>query len=88
MQVAFKRAFLKDVERLPPEVRAKIQNIVFVEIPALDRLQHLPGVKKLTGFQSYYRLRIGSYSLGFKYEDGKVTIYRVLHRKEIYKHFP
>jgi len=88
VQVVFKKAFFKDLERLPPNIRSDVQQIVFVQLPTLNHLHNLPNVKKLTGYEHYYRLRIGAYRLGFKYEAGMITVYRVLHRKEIYKYFP
>jgi mRNA interferase RelE/StbE len=88
MQVAFKKTFFKDLQRLPPEIQSKVQQTVFVEIPAIDSLNNLHNAKKLRGFENYYRLRIGVYRLGFKYENSKITFYRILHRKEIYRYFP
>lgn len=83
MQVVF-----KDLQRLPPDMRSKTEHIVFVQMPALTQLHAFPNVKKLEGYKNFYRLRIGAYRLGFKFEVGKVTAYRILHRKEIYKYFP
>lgn len=45
-------------------------------------------MKKLAGQTGAYRLRIGDYRLGFYWEGEKLTLARVLHRKEIYRFFP
>lgn len=34
MQVFFKKVFLKDLERLPSEIKEKTQQTVFIEIPS------------------------------------------------------
>ncbi len=42
-------------------------------------------VKKLTDFSHEYRLRVGDYRVLFECEDGVIVIYRILHRKDVYK---
>jgi len=57
---------------------------IFSKIEALsDDLQG--DVKKLTNFTPEYRLRVGDYRVLFETENDKVTIYRIRHRKEIYR---
>ncbi len=53
----------------------------------MDRLQSdLTGdMKKLTDFTPEYRLRIGRFRVLFEIENKtKITIYRVVHRREAY----
>jgi mRNA interferase RelE/StbE len=91
MQVVFKRTFLKDLERLPPDTRATVEQLVFDQLPAIDsivKLHEIQNLRKLVGFKDHYRLRVGAYRIGFKREQGKVIVCRVLHRKDIYKYFP
>jgi mRNA interferase RelE/StbE len=47
-------------------------------------------VQKLTGYQTYYKIRIGSYRVGLCLDDAAEVIefQRVLHRREIYRRFP
>lgn len=42
-------------------------------------------VKKLTDFTPEYRLRVGDYRVLFETENDKIIIYRIRHRKEVYK---
>ena len=42
-------------------------------------------VKKLTDFTPDYRLRVGNYRVLFALEDNRIVIYRVRHRKDVYK---
>ena len=76
----FKPRALKDVKALPKTAQRRV-------MARIEELQNdLSGdVKKLTSFTPEYRLRVGDYRVLFEVEDGKVVIYRVLHRKDAYK---
>lgn len=88
MKVRFKKAFLKDLEKLPINFRKKIENLVFDEIPRAKEFSDVKNIKKLRGYESFYRVRIGDYRIGFEYKEREIVFYRVLHRKDIYKYFP
>jgi len=61
-----------------------ILKTIFSKIEALsDDLQG--DVKKLTNFTPEYRLRVDDYRVLFETKNDKVTIYRIRHRKEIYR---
>ena len=79
-QIEFKPRALKDCKN----IEKKILNAVFSKIEMLsDDLQG--NVKKLTDFTPEYRLRVGDYRVLFETERDKIIIYRVRHRKEVYK---
>lgn len=42
-------------------------------------------VKKLTNFTPEYRLRVGVYRVLFEVDGGRVVVYRVRHRKDVYR---
>jgi mRNA interferase RelE/StbE len=45
--------------------------------------------KKIEGYETYYRIRIGDYRLGMEAISGReVVLLRFLHRKDIYRYFP
>jgi mRNA interferase RelE/StbE len=48
----------------------------------------IPHLKKLQGFKSVYRIRIGDYRIGIFIDGNTVQFVRVLNRKDIYKYFP
>ena len=63
--------------------------MVFEEIPWLDDISCIKNMKKIRGYNGYYRIRIGVYRIGFKIESGNTIIfYRVKNRNDIYKIFP
>lgn len=53
-----------------------------------SQLSELTSCKKLSGFKTAFRLRFGSYRIGFFYENETMELVRVLNRKDIYKYFP
>lgn len=88
-QVKHKRTFLKELARLPRAVRAEVEEIAFGKAITLDPF--LDGkVEKMTGYQSYYKIRVASYRIGLRIdsEDRSIEFQRALHRKDIYRVFP
>ena len=88
MIVKFKKAFLKDLNKLPEEIKKQVQQIVYIDIPNAIDLLTIRKIKKIKRYGNYYRLKLGNYRIGFEYKDRIATFYRVLHRKDIYKYFP
>ncbi len=89
MNTEYLPSFLKDLKALKstPEF-ASIKALVFEEIPAIPDFEDIRNLKKLKGAEDYYRIRIGDYRIGLRF-DGKTVIFvRVLHRKDIYRYFP
>lgn len=79
-EIRFKPRALKDGKKIPNQELARI----FEKIKALEN--DLSGdVKHLTDFYPEYRLRVGNYRVLFEVEGNDVVIYRIRHRKDIYK---
>ena len=88
MKFEVKKSFLKDLKKInDKKLIEEIKNL-FDIIEKADSLQEIPNVKKLKGFEEFYRVRIGKYRVGIKYNDNEVTFLRILPRKDIYKFFP
>lgn len=80
-RIELKPKVVKDIRTIPKSDATRMAN-------ALEALyDNLQGdVKKLTNFSPEYRLRIGNYRALFEVEKPDlVVIYRIKHRKEIYK---
>lgn len=45
-------------------------------------------IELMKGYPGYYKIRFGDYRVGLHIENDTVIFERVLHRKEIYRHFP
>jgi len=74
---------------LPKEVRRRVEEIAFG-----DDIKHDPfldgRVQKLKGYREYYKIKIGNYRVGLKFdkEKRKIEFCRALHRRDMYRQFP
>ncbi len=87
MNVIADKKVAKDLKGLPSAVKLKV-NKIHKALTLANTLEGFPGCKKLKGYSSTYRIRIGDYRIGLFYEDNVISISRVIHRKDIYKGFP
>ncbi|MCK4577964.1 MAG: type II toxin-antitoxin system RelE/ParE family toxin [Candidatus Marinimicrobia bacterium] len=79
-EIVFKPKSLKDCKKISKPQLERIFN--HVEEMSIN----LKGdVKRLTNFTPEYRLRVGDYRILFEIDDNKIIIYRIRHRKEVYK---
>ena len=84
-QIIFKRSAQKDIRRIPQS----ILQFIYEHIEALATNPLPPGVKPVSGYDNYYRIRIGQYRVIYELSTSIRIIFiaRVGHRKDIYKHF-
>ncbi len=61
---------------------------VIKTVESAAALSDVPNLKKMSGAGGYYRVRIGDYRIGLFVEGEEVEFVRVLHRKDMYRHFP
>ncbi|MDQ3111631.1 MAG: type II toxin-antitoxin system RelE/ParE family toxin [Bacteroidota bacterium] len=88
MEVLFHKKFLKDLAGLPSDFRKRIEKEAFENFPAAKSLRDIPGAEKMHGYKNYYKIRFGNYSPDFQVHGNTLILERVMHRKEIYRHFP
>ncbi|CAD5266939.1 MULTISPECIES: type II toxin-antitoxin system RelE/ParE family toxin [unclassified Imperialibacter] len=89
MTIEFDKSFAKSLDKIKNKsLYAKIEKLI-LELEKSDSIQDLASIKKLTGFKSYYRIRIGEYRIGLeKINENTFRFLIVAHRKDIYKLFP
>jgi mRNA interferase RelE/StbE len=88
LRTAYRKQFLKELARVPPKTRVKIEALAFEELPKMNSIWETRKVERMKGYRSYYKIRFGSYRVGLKIEGDTVIFERVLHRKDIYRYFP
>ena len=89
MKIVFDRSFEKWLKLISDRTLLERIDESIISIEQTSDLFRLASVKKLKGYKTYFRIRIGDYRLGFELEqDGVVRIILIAHRKEIYKYFP
>jgi len=88
MKVEFLKSFLKDLDSVKVKsVKQALINLIAL-MERVNSLEEIPGIKKLKGHKSAYRVRLGDYRLGFFFENSTILLARFLHRKDIYRIFP
>jgi len=73
----------KDLKPLPQALKARLIN----QMTKLEKEPRPSGCKKLAGMESAWRVRIGDYRILYTIHDTErtVTVYRVRHRKDVYR---
>lgn len=88
MKVEFKKSFLKELKNLTNKsLKSDIADCI-MQIEAAQSLSQVRNLKKLTGYDVYYRIRVGNYRIGIKVENNVVYFVVIEHRKDIYRGFP
>ena len=88
MKTRYLPTFIKDLKAIKGlPVYAKIKTLVLETIPAIDRFDAIPHVKKLRDRDCMYRIRVGNYRVGFSWDGETIVFMRALHRKDIYRFF-
>jgi mRNA interferase RelE/StbE len=89
MEVVFDRSFDKSLDKISDkDIKDKIINVI-IGIESAKSLIDIANVKKMQGFKTFYRIRVGDYRVGIELEDSStVRLIVALHRKDIYKKFP
>ncbi len=88
MKVIFKSSFERDLKKignksLVPEIEKMIENI-----EKAANVNDIENIKKLSGYKTFYRIKIKDFRLGLNIENDTVYFVRFLPRKDIYKLFP
>jgi len=89
MELLYGKKFSKDLDAIRHETKIKEQLLKLIElIRAAESLTDLKGLRKIEGYQAYFRIKVADYRLGIKVEQNTVELIRFLHRKDIYRRFP
>jgi len=82
-KIKFKASVLKDIRKIPQVFLEKIE----VTIAELSKTPLPDRVRKIQGYDKFYRLRVGMYRVVYSIEDEIkiITIIKIGHRKEVYQ---
>jgi mRNA interferase RelE/StbE len=89
MIVRYDKSFSKALDKIKDKaLLKKIENSI-VKAEMAQSLEELAGVKKLIGYVTYYRIKVGDYRIGVeRVSSNEIRLITVLHRKDIYRKFP
>lgn len=82
--LSIKKSAAKEIEAVGQK---KDRQRIVARIQSLAENPRPPGCEKLTGARDSYRIRIGIYRVVYSVEDlpAAVVVFRVRHRKEVYR---
>ena len=88
MKTAFTARFRKDLDKLlDPGIRSAVAEIIEA-VEAAAHQTDIADLKKLKGYKTAFRIRVGDFRIGVCITSGEVEFARVRNRKDIYKLFP
>lgn len=88
MKILIDKTFQKDWKKIKDKDLNQKLIEVLEKAQEASQLSEISNLKKLSGTNNFFRIRLGDYRLGLEL-DGEVLIFiRLLHRKEIYRYFP
>ena len=88
MKIEFKKSFLSDLKKLKSKSLKDSVTDSIKQVESSVNLTQIKNLKKLTGYDKYYRIRMGDYRIGVKIENDTVYFVVFEHRKNIYRGFP
>jgi mRNA interferase RelE/StbE len=88
MNVSFEAIFSKDLLRIKDGKLLRRVRELIASCKGAGSLAGIRQVKKLRGYDTFYRVRIGDYRIGLELVQGELVFVRCLHRKDVYRYFP
>jgi mRNA interferase RelE/StbE len=94
INASYNKKFIKDLKELKSTpLYNEIVTLCYETIPdcgTIDAVLAMSNIKKMVGWTTYYRFRIGDYRIGVDIEvdENRITFVRVMNRKNIYDYFP
>lgn len=88
MKVSFDKSFYKRLQKITDKtVLAKVKAAI-LHAEAATEIQQIPHIKKMEGFKTFYRIRVGDYRIGLELKSDTLLFIAIANRKDIYKNFP
>jgi mRNA interferase RelE/StbE len=88
VKVAFEASFARDLKGIRDKTLLQRVEQVIAEVKTAAALNEIVHLSKMSGYATFYRLRLGDYRVGIEVVEDEVIFVRILHRKDIYRYFP
>lgn len=88
MNVAFEASFARDLKRIKSKPLLQQVQRIIDQVKAASALSDVPNLKKMQGYETFYRVRLRDYRIGVEVVGELVIFVGILHRKDIYRYFP
>lgn len=88
MRTSFRKSFARDLKKTKDRVVLDRVQDVIEKVQAAGNLQEISDLRKLSGTENCYRIRIGDYRIGLLVEEDTIVFVRCLNRRDLYRYFP
>lgn len=88
MKILFEESFAKDLRGIKDKKILNRLSLIIQEVKDATTIAKIRNLRKLKGYDSYFRIKVGNYRIGIDRIDNSIIFVRFLHRKDIYKYFP
>lgn len=87
MKVKFEASFERDLKNLRDKNLLQKIKKTLNKVIELKDIRQISGLKKLRGYETFYRIKIKDYIIGIEIIGSEIIFVRFLHRKEVYRFF-
>lgn len=88
MDIKYEKSFAKDLKNIRDKTLLRRVKSVIGEFKKAENILEINNIRKLKGYDSFYRIKFGDYRVGIEIIGDEIIFTRFLHRKDIYKFFP
>ena len=88
MKVAFDTCFYKRLLKIKDKVLLEKVTQVILQVEDAGDVQQILNIKKMEGFKTFYRIRVGDYRIGVELRRDTILFITIASRKDIYRKFP
>lgn len=89
MTVEFDKSFDKWLSKINNKPLLDRIEKVILQMESAESIQQIRNVRKLVGFETYYRVKLGNHRIGFeRINKSTIRLIIIADRKDIYKNFP
>ncbi|MBU2610946.1 MAG: type II toxin-antitoxin system RelE/ParE family toxin [Chloroflexi bacterium] len=88
MKVLFEKSFGRDLKKIKDKRLLKQVQETIDQVESAASISDVSNMKKMQGFDTYYRIRVGNYRIDIEISEGQVIFVCFLNRKDIYRYFP
>ena len=88
MKSLFEKSFARDLKKIKDKRLLRQVQETIDQVESAASIKDVSNLKKMQGFDTYYRIRVGDYRIGIEISEGQVIFVCFLNRKDIYRYFP
>lgn len=88
MKTSYRKSFTRDLKKVKDQIILDGVRDAIEQVEAAISSQEISNLKKLSGTEDCFRIRVGDYRIGVAIEGDTVEFVRCLPRRDLYRFFP